>query len=258
MVISAKMRKQRVLGGYGKSVDGAVCVNWSFAGSANCDDGCKHKHLSADGKPGCYAIAGQNGEDRKPLLAKLHFLHGWHPALVAGKALVELRDLVETKGKAIPWVRISTFGSVPQPEDTDQLFIDQLRAFLAYAKQHDIPVHFPVETGKKAAWYRRQFGDLVEVRASLQSDQEWLSDPQPASYVAGEELTGPGVRAKRVAAARDLAAKRRALTGRKCVVCPAVVTTWKRGIPKATRAKNKCGRGGCTACERMDVVYPHH
>ena len=99
---------------------------------------------------------------------KLERHEGLPPALVIGAALVELQQLVD-RGKAPPWVRLPTNGSLPQPKRATKLFLNQLRTFLAYAKQNGIPVHIPVESHRKAVFYRKHLGHLAIVRESLQT-----------------------------------------------------------------------------------------
>jgi len=57
---------------------------------------------------------------------------------------------------------------------------------------------------------------------------------------------------------RALARARTEKTGRKCIVCPAVVVSFNHRHDKARLAKAKCGN--CTACAHghVDVIYPLH
>jgi hypothetical protein len=130
---------------------------------------------------------------------------------------------------------------------------------LEFCQANRIPVHFPVETYGKARYYRSLVGKLAVVRESAVSPERFLRAKGPASAVAGTPGT---TRESRIAAARELAAERRQETGRKVIVCPAVLNSWassrtrKDSIPANPRAK--CG--ACVACSLhdVDIVYPLH
>jgi hypothetical protein len=178
---------------------------------------------------------------------------------VCGAALVELQA-IEQRGKTIPWVRISTDGSVPQPEDADTLFVAQFKTLLKWCAQRSIPVHFPVESANKASFYRSIVGDIVTVRESLQTDGLHTTTKNAVSLTAGRHITsGPNIRQRRAEHARQVAKERFFATGRKTIVCPAIVSSWKaRTKDGANTTLIKCG--DCTACanSRLDIVYPQH
>jgi len=118
---------------------------------------------------------------------------------------------------------------------------------------------------------------LAVVRESLQTKKmtpETIAShpiPEgPVSFTAGEDVpAGPNKRARVIAAAREAAAAWARLTGRKTIVCPAVVVSFLSRSKSTNggrspeqladwRARAKCG--SCTACAlaHVDVVYPAH
>ena len=85
---------------------------------------------------------------RPQLVAQLQRHEAMPPALIVGRALVEVRALVE-RDKTPAWIRFSTSDSLPQPRKASRLFLAQLRALLGYARGQGIPVHIPVESSRK-------------------------------------------------------------------------------------------------------------
>lgn len=275
--------KWKVLGTFSKGVKSARTLNFGVSGGANCDTGCRHHptHYSgAESREGlCYAVVVEKRHDRAQLADKLERHESLPASVIVGRALVELSRAV-IHGKALPeWLRISTNGAVPQPEEAlaDRRFIPLLREFLALAKKHGIPVHFPTETAEKAAFYREKVGDLVTIRESIQTHDmgpETIADHSipagPCSFTAGENVgKGPHKRARILAAAAAAAAAWAKRTGRKTIVCPAVRVSFlartKAGRGARTKAQvaqwragAKCG--SCTACAlgQFDIVYPAH
>jgi hypothetical protein len=247
-----------VLGTFSKGTKGSVSVNFARSGGVHCDPSCVHHPQSKAPRPtlACYAVRTERRPDRSQLADKLERHEALPPALIVGAALVELRQLVD-RGKAPPWVRLSTNGSLPQPKRATKLFLSQLRTFLAYAKQNGIPVHIPVESHRKAVFYRKHVGHLAIVRESLQGPT--LARSGPVALVAGVDIVkGRNVRRRRLEAARRLAKQRTAKTGRKTIVCPAVAMSFLHRFEPNRIAKAKCGK--CKACSRadIDVVYPLH
>ena len=245
-----------ILGTFGKGRDGSVSVNFGTSGGPNCDIGCE-LHPIHGNEVGCYAERVEIRGDRIHLNDKLK-RHQAMPAFqVCGRALLELQEL-ERRGVVVPWLRISTNGSLPKPAKVrgDKLFATQFRTLLDYCRQHGIPVHCPVESHKKARFYRALAGDLAVVRESTQSDKRFLTATGAVSRVAG---TADQSRIERVEAARELAADRRESTGRKCIVCPAVTNSFAaRRDSSLLNARAKCGY--CDMCSRTDcdVVFPRH
>jgi hypothetical protein len=234
-----------------------------------------------DGSPkdgACYAWIVEKRADRQQLADKLDRHESLPASIVTGKALVELSRAI-LHGATVGWLRISTNGAVPAPAAAlaDRRFLPLLRELLETARRAGIPVHFPVESAEKAAFYREHIGDLVTIRESIQThdmDADTIATHDiPAgacSFTAGENVgAGPHKRARILAAAAAAAAAWAQRTGRKTIVCPAVRVSFlartKAGRGNRTaeqvaswRAGAKCG--SCTACAlaHIDVVYPAH
>jgi hypothetical protein len=271
-----------VLGSFSKGIASARTLNFGISGGANCATSCRHHpaHYSA-GAPkdgACYAWIVEKRADRQQLADKLDRHEKLPASIVTGKALVELSRAI-LHGAAVGWLRISTNGAVPQPTEAlaDRRFIPLLRQLLETAQRAGIPVHFPVESAEKAAFYREHIGDLVTIRESIQT-HDMCADtiaghdiPAGAcSFTAGENVgAGPNKRGRILAAAAAAAAAWSRRTGRKTIVCPAVRVSFlartKAGRGNRTaaqvagwRAGAKCG--SCTACAlaHIDVVYPAH
>ena len=249
-----------VLGTFGKGVPGSVSLNLNRSGGSQCDTACAHHPQSKAQNPtyACYAVRLERRGDRGDLRRKLDRHARRSPALIVGEALVELRKLVE-RGRAPPWLRLCTNGALPLPRHASPLFITQLRALLAYCKSQGIPVHIPVESSDKARFYRAKIGDLAIVRQSVQRTEALGTTGGAISFVAGSEITaGKHIRKRRIEAARTLAKRRARKTGRKTIVCPAVVVSFTHRSDRDRTAKAKCGN--CTACvhAHIDVIYPIH
>lgn len=252
-----KMRT--ILGTFSKGIDGSVSINFGVSGGRNCETSCRHHpdSTAADATRGCYAARSEIRPDRKQLANKLAEIEAMPPALVCGAALVELRQRTD-KGKRIPWVRISTNGSLPNPREVrgNKLFRSQFKALISFCRQHDIPVHIPVESYKKARFYRALLGDLAVVRESAQSADRFINAVGSVSTVGGNKGDG---RRSCVEQSRNIAQQRRESTGRKVIVCPAVLNSFAARRDKSRyNPLAKCG--SCTACADplVDIVYPHH
>jgi hypothetical protein len=275
----------KVFGGFSKGVRGALALNFGRSGGANCATSCRHHpiHFSAGaeraGEDGeCYAIVVERRADRVQLANKLERHESLPASTIVGRALVEL-DAIVRRGIVPPWMRISTNGAVPPPAvaRADRRFLPLLRQFLSACRRAGSPVHFPVESAEKAAFYREHVGDLVTIRESIQTANMCpatiASHPVPSgpvSFTAGEDVgAGPNKRARIIAAAAAAAAAWARRTGRRTIVCPAVRVSFlartKAGRGARTkeqveqwRAGAKCG--SCTACaeQYFDIVYPAH
>ena len=245
-----KLKRGGVLGTFSKAVAGGCQLNFSASGSGNCDDSCRHKGTT------CYAERIESRFDRKQLLAKLR-RHEVMPAWqICGAAIIELQDL-KRRGHQVRWLRISSAGSLPQPDVVreDKLFRTQFRGLLAYCRHNAIPVHVPVESYAKARFYRALAGDLVVVRESTQSMARFVSATDAVAGVAG---TRDDSLATRMEKARQLARLRFTKTGRKCISCPAVEASFKRKLGMPFNPQAKCGK--CDVCAKpdIDVVYALH
>ncbi len=275
----------QVFGTFSKGVKGALSLNFGQSGGANCATSCRHHPIHfapggvSQGEDGeCYAVRVEERADRAGLARKLERHEALPASVITGRALVEFGALV-LRGIVPPWLRISTNGAVPGPTAAraDRRFIPLLRELLAVAKKAGTPVHFPVESAEKAAFYRGVVGDLVTIRESVQTPN---MNPDtialhaipagPVSFTAGEECgPGPNKRGRILAAATAAAAAWAQRTGRKTIVCPAVRVSFlsrtKAGkgsrSPEAVkewRNRAKCGSCTACACPLFDIVYPAH
>jgi hypothetical protein len=253
-----------ILGGFSKGVANSVSINFGLSGGKNCDKRCPHLCTV------CYAQNVEKRGDRIPLKNKLARHQKMSPALLCGRALVELQTMAAS-GIIIPWVRISTGGSVPMPAVVrgDKFFASQMRALLMWCAAQHIPVHFPVETHSKARFFRAVVGPLATVRESAVNIGRFFRAIGAVSVVAGNRGQ---TMLDRIATATATAKQRTQASGRKCIVCPAVTAGFKyklSGIRWRTSGKKigpqpqpnlraKCGN--CTACadDGCDVVYPLH
>jgi len=237
-----------VLGSFGKAIKGSVSLNFSRSGTSNCDPECAMlKFLRPNGKPLCYAENVEKRVDRKQLLAKLERHEAANPAQLTRKATKELE-----KRSTVPWLRISTNGSVPFWANAE--FAGELVELLRIARFKGAGIHFPVESQQKAQHYRTIVGDLCTVRETCQTEERWLTADGASSFVAGDFSMTPR---ERVALAKRLCVLRTESTGRTCKVCPAVAHQHLHGR-KIKNEKTKCG--SCTLCDRkdVDIVYPAH
>ena len=227
------------LGSFSKAVEGAISLNFAESGGANCDPSCQALKEGI-----CYAV---HSEKMKPSIAtsgKRKRLVGFEACCLEYAAQIKRRT---DKGESIPWLRFSTFGSVPNRP----LSPSEVTAFVLLVRSfpENTPVHFPVETADKARRFRSiaALHNLpLVVRESCQTDAraaECLAQGLPSSRIA---YAGKNKR-ERLANAM-LSAK---ATG--AVVCPAIAST----ILKRTRIK--CGQ--CTLCaqpSRVQIIYPQH
>ena len=271
-----------VFGSFSKGIKGALALNFGVSGGANCATSCRHHpaHYSggADRAGLCYANVVENRHDRVQLAAKLSRHENLPASTIVGRAMVELSALVG-RGRAVPWLRVSTSGAVPTPAAAaaDRRCLPLLREVLTVAKNAGIPVHFPVESAEKAEFYRSAIGSLATVRESIQTPDmtpETIANHPipsgPVSFTAGESVpAGPNKRGRILAAATAAAAAWSARTGRKTIVCPAVRVSFlsrtKAGKGSRTpaevvawRDRAKCGSCPGCAVETYDIVYPAH
>jgi hypothetical protein len=255
-----------VLGGYGKGTEFCTSLNFGRSASQDCSLGCPHNPLSdIPGAPGdCYAVRIELRFDRKQLRDKLDRHEAMGPALVCGKAILELQEHFRL-GHRIDFLRISTNGAVPEWDSPkcSNLFKKQFKVLLEFAVANGIAVHFPVETWEKAEGYRSLVGDIVAVRESVHKENEFVNKPGACATTAGAGLP----LLQRIAAARVLARKRYAATGRKTIVCPAIAASFKHRLcrdaaekPRLKAIADRAKCGNCDACanKAVDIVYPAH
>lgn len=262
--------KYPVLGDFGKGVKNSHTLNFSRSGAEGyCDKSCTYHPDNNDSnrpnKNRCYAARAEVRPDRVELANKLLRHEDLGPETLCRRALAELKKTY-SRGKKVPWLRISAFGSVPLPENATTEFLNALRELLDYCDMQNIPVHFPVESQAKRDFYQCEVGTRATVRLSAQSDTIWLTDSQPASFVAG---TTDMSRLERLDEAKRVAVLRREATGRKTIVCPAVASRYlefkRRKLAGDPNARNATGSprakcGACIACSQAgtDVIYPAH
>tara|TARA_R100001198_G_scaffold83539_1_gene56996 strand:- start:241 stop:1002 length:762 start_codon:yes stop_codon:yes gene_type:complete len=242
---------RNVLGSFGKAVPGSAALNMGRSGGKNCWRGCVHHpdSVSPFASPidtRCYAARCESRPDRQQLAAKLDRIEDADPDDVIDQADAELRQ----RQYRLPWFRLSAFGSVPDRIPAG--FAGMLR------RLHDAgtPIHFPIECPDRVNRYRDALPDGIAVRWSIPLGDgiDWITYPEPCSTVAGSMKDRP---MKRIQDARDAASIRRKHTGRRTVVCPAIVTTTLRRTDKSVRAV-KCGECRHCADPSVDVVYPVH
>ena len=244
------MKRQRVdwtvLGGFGKAKAGAVHLSYGRSGGPNCDKGCSHFD-------DCYAIATEHRWS-KTLAPKMKRHQRTDPASLTVKALTELHRL----RAAPPWIRLSSFGSLPQPERLTveerprlRLALRKLATFITDRGWQD-RTHIPVESAHKARHYRRWLPGLT-VRESCQNITRFLHAKGPVSMATPAK----GPLRLRLADARALASDRQRLSGRPTAVCGAIRSAFKSKLGIPCRPI-KCG--DCTLCaeEKYDIVYPGH
>lgn len=250
--LTTARKNTRVLGGYGKAIETGWSLNYSRSATSNCDDGCTHKGTT------CYAERNESRFDRKQLAAKLLRHEEMNPSHLTTLAINDLYYL-DSVGHRPDWLRISTNGSVPQPRVAcrNKSFLQQFEQLLRLCKDWSIPVHFPIETRRKADWYRERFGSLVVVRESVTSLRRFLRCENDCSFVAGSKDMS---RDERLTYARQIAKQHYELTGRRTIVCPAVSHTYGVLAGRLPKGPNRAKCGNCTRCADtgFDIVYPLH
>ena len=233
------------LGTFSKALPNAVSLNFAESGGVNCSPTCE-----ALIKNVCYAV---HTEKMKPSIqtsGERKRLHGFAPLCDAYREDITRKA---SKGIDIPWIRFSTFGSVPDRELTteeESAFVKLVRSF-----PPGVPVHFPVETREKAERFRdiaKAYDLPIVVRESAQSDQravESLASGDPASRIVYEGKT----KRDRLAKAQEIARNNPGAS-----VCPAIASTILR---RPVKIKCGSGKGGCTLCSqgnRTLILYPQH
>lgn len=237
-----------------KFLPGSLSLNFGQSGGAYCDVACSfHPHNSTDSAQpdSCYAVRSAR---LRPMVARSEENRQQiHPTRLVNMAIVELEAIL-ANGGSVPWFRFSAAGSLPQREQIPKGFIAAVRQLIGILNRHSIPVHFPKE-GESAEVYRAMVGDLVAVRRSFAIDSSAFIDYQDSASVVVGEL-GQSLPDK-VAASRAVARAHQAKTGRKTVVCPAILSSIA-ARKNVGRPRVQCGT--CTACAVVDfdIVYPRH
>jgi len=228
------------LGSFGKALPNAIALNFSESGGANCSTKCE-----ALKKGVCYAV---HVEKLKPSVQ----VSGQRKRELGFAALCEayaakIRRKV-AKGEAIPWIRFSTFGSVPNRRLTGnemEAFADMVNSF-----PEGVPVHFPVETREKAERFRAicvAFDLPLVIRESCQSDARMRAADNvgQSSRIVFKGATKLERLKNAQALAKELPAAR---------VCPAIAST-------VMRRPNPVKCGQCTLCAQAGIktiLYPQH
>lgn len=247
-----------ILSNFAKGTQLAKAINFGPSGGSNCPSTCQ---LNVTGNPNwqpadgwCYAMRLELY--RPVLLNRLTQLLKLSVADICLRAMSELHNLLQI-GINIHHVRFCSAGSMRQFASLsrrDRLMFVRFAQWLA----HHIPTTWlPIADELEARQYSRLIGKWITVRHSVSNDR-FLSCTTPCSTVVGQ--VGQTWHSK-LAQAYELAKCRLAATGRKTIVCPAIVQAWQyrwghgKNAPKA-----KCGsRGnGCDACcnRNLDIVFP--
>lgn len=230
------------LGTFSKAIPKSIAINFSESGGENCSNKCQALKLGI-----CYAIHTERMKPSIQVSGERKRLAGF--AYVCRAYALQIRKKVEN-GEAIPWIRFSTFGSVPNRPLTS----DEVVAFVALVRSFppSTPVHFPVETREKAERFRAlsfAFDLNLTVRESCQSDKraaECMESNLPSSRIVYNGAT----KRERLESARKIAKESKG----KAVVCPAIASTILRKSEPM-----KCGK--CTLCaqsNRVLILYPQH
>jgi len=240
-----------VLGSFSKAVPGSRALNMGRSGGRNCWRGCamhpeSESPYAVPEAGRCYAATLENGFRGKNVRAKLDRIEDADPDAVIDVADAELRQ----RRYRLPWFRLSAFGSVPDRIPAG--FVRMLE------RVHDAgtPIHFPIEDPDRVDRYRSALPDGIAVRWSIPmgDSDSWTTYVGPCSTVAGSMRDRPK---QRIEDARMVASERRQATGRRTIVCPAIVTSTLRRTDKSVRAV-KCGECRHCADTSTDVVYPVH
>lgn len=229
------------LGSFSKALPGAVALNFSESGGANCSARCQALKLGV-----CYAVHTERLKPSVQTSGERKRKMGFANLCRAYQQQIEKRV---AKGDFIPWIRFSTFGSVPNRPLTGE----EMQAFASLVRSFPpgVPVHFPVETRQKAERFRAiavAFDLNLVVRESAQSDSGFRDSLAQGKQVSRIVYKG-NTKRERLENARKIA---KASKG-KVRVCPAIASTILRTRPV------KCGQ--CTLCSRGDVtgiLYPQH
>lgn len=234
-------------GTFSKAVEGSITVNFSESGGSNCSKACT---MHPDNGGACYAVVVEAMKPCVQVSGERKREQGF------ARTCIDIADDINkklAKGETIPWVRLSSFGSVPNRalSNLEQLAFKQLVETLIATKA---PVHFPVETESKR--HRMQVlcdavkpGAIV-VRLSGQTLGKALN-ARNKNIATSVVFTVGNNKRERLANARVWAAKHRKSHG--AMVCPAIASTIERKAQKV-----KCG--ACKACAQKQhlIIYPQH
>ncbi len=223
-----------VVGTFSKAVKGSISLNYSEGADENCDDSCPLKEKD------CYTKIVQSMKPSVRVSGERKRKMGFEAVIAA--QYWKVKGMLD-KGKAIPWARFSSFGSIPNRKLTG-VEKTYLRILVLLLIDNDIRVHLPVETESKREQLQMALSDLpVAIRVSAHGDDTVKG---PISMTVGDFSMK---RSERLVAAHKV---RKSYKGT-AVVCPAISSTFKK-----TKAI-KCG--SCTACAQSNIkliIYPIH
>ena len=258
-----RVSKENVFNSFGKGVDKSISLNWDMSSGDNCSVTCRH-HRDSTAENATHACYSTTAESMRPSVRDSLGRKGkMSPLEIIGLAYIQLGELftfLDSRGEALEFFRMSSAGSVPPrdsiPEQERKRYETIFRLFCLTLVKRGVAIHFPVEDVEKWEYYHSIVGDIVTVRLSLQNVQSETSENRPCSFVVGEDIRSANsktVKRDRIALAKKRAHERYIATGRKTIVCPAIVSTFEK-----RESKIQCGQ--CDACSRrgVDVVYPLH
>jgi hypothetical protein len=182
MKTKTKPNWKPTLGTFSKAVPNSIALNFSESGGVNCSTKCE-----ALKKGVCYAIHTEKMKPSIQVSGQRKRELGFESLCHAYQRQIERK---KAKGETIPWIRFSTFGSVPNRKLTGE----EMEAFAEMVKSFPAgtPVHFPVETREKAERFRAiavAFDLSLVVRESCQSDQRMRDSSGPSSRIVFEGAT---------------------------------------------------------------------
>lgn len=240
MIATKSKTWKPTLGSFSKAVPDAFSINFGESGGKNCSPKCEALKAGI-----CYAV---QVEKLKPSV-KIKGLRleklGFYKTCLAYRLEIDKRV---AKGLGFPWVRLSTFGSVPnRPLKGFEVaaFVSMIRALPKGA-----PIHFPVESAQKAERFRAiavAYDLPLIVRYSCQSDSTAKKEHK-AGRAASRIVFQGATKRDRLKTAQAMARK---MTN--ASVCPAIASTILKR-PKSI----KCGE--CTLCAQPGklILYPQH
>lgn len=230
-------------GTFSKAVEGAISVNFSESGGANCAKACT---MHPDNGGACYAVVVEAMKPSVQVSGERKRTQGF------ARTCLEIASDIERKG-LIPWVRFSSFGSVPN-RALYHLEQEAFKHLIKVVIATGAPVHFPVETEAKRQRMQALCDEVkpnaITVRLSGQTIGKSLN-ARDKGIATSVVFTDGANKKERLANAKAWAAKHRKSHG--ALVCPAIASTIERKAKKV-----KCGE--CKACSQPQhlIVYPQH
>lgn len=255
--------KDNIFNSFGKGCEDSIALNWDYSSGPNCSTTCRH-HAQSIRKNATHACYSTTAEKMRPAVkGSLEQKGRLSPLRLIGLAYLQLGELfifLESKNRKLKFFRMSAAGSVPGksqiPESERKRFETVFRLLCLALVKHGAKVHFPVESLAKFEYYNSLVGDIVTIRLSLQTRESELAFPGPSSFVVGEQFRSSNcknVKLSRIEYARERASERYQKTGRKTIVCPAIVSTFEKRDRKIL-----CGHCDACANSNIDIVYPLH